>query len=872
MLQHGLPYFTLISMKKRFLLPQLAPLVLLLGLFSSHIQAQNTVLTSIHGRVTDSLTATPLPYASVQVEGEELGTRTDIDGFFFYQTKNKPRKIRITYVGYKPYTVKITPGENNELTIKMVEETFGIKEVTVRPKKYSRRNNPAIDLIEEVFKHKDDNRKEGLEYYSFEKYEKLQFDLNNINDKFRNKWYFNKFRFVFNNVDTNKVNNKVALPFYLRERLSNVYYRKNPSATKEYQLGEHQTALRQEYDVDSDGISKYLSSMYEDVDIYKPNIDLLGTQFVGPLSAIATAYYRFYIIDTLEVGGEKFADIFFAPKNKTDLAFMGNMLVALDSSYAVRKVVMGISKQINLNWITDLRIEQEYNFFGAGDKRRLLLTTDAITMDFNILKQSTGRSMLAHKTVSYNNYVLNQPLPDSLFLGTLKLIKTKDQIPKDGWPALRHVPLTTREQGVNVMMDSIQRVPTFRRVMLVSTIATSGFVKFGWFEAGSLSTFYSFNDIEGNRMRFGGRTNQKLVKSLILNGYAAYGSKDKKWKWNGVATWSFNHKAPRLYPNNQMILSYQNDIRAPGVDVSNWSPDNLFLSFQRGSNQRMQYQRTIRGEYLREFRGGLAYNPSFSWREYSPAGLLRYDYQTPGDSAFFQKSTVVTSEAGISLRFAPNEQFYQGTVYRYQIPTASPVFTLSYKAGVKGIMGSEYNYHKLVFTFIKNFYIAPLGNLQISTEAGRTFGQVPFPLLDIHRANQSYQFDWYSYNLMNFMEFASDKYIALTAHHNLNGFILNKIPLIKKLKLREVSSFKLLWGGLDNRNRPSAENGLLLFPKDDNGATYIHTLEKKPYMEASVGVVNIFKILRIDYLWRLSYTDLPNVDNWGVRFSIQAGF
>jgi Family of unknown function (DUF5686)/CarboxypepD_reg-like domain len=843
------------------------------GLFSAAAQGQNTTTsTTIHGQVTDSLSGSPLPYASVQIEGEELGTRTDIDGFFFFQTKNKPRKIRITYVGYKPFTTALKPGAHNELKVQMVETSFGIKEVTVKPKKYSKRDNPAVDLIEEVFKHKDQNRKEGLDYYSYEKYEKLQFDLNNINDKFRRKWYFRKFRFIFDNVDTNKVNGKVALPFYLRERIANVFYRKDPHTTKEYVIGERQTALRPEYEVDNDGISKYLTNLYQDVDIYEPNITLLTTQFIGPLSGAATAFYRFYIIDTLESGGEKFADIFFAPKNKTDLAFMGNILVALDSTYAVRKVVMGISKQINLNWVSDLRIEQEYGFFGTGDKRRLLLTTDAVKMDFNILKQSSGRSLQAHKTVSYKNYVLNEPLPDSLFQGTLQIINTKKQIPNEAWPKMRHGPLTAQEKNLNKMMDSIQHVPTFKRLMLAATIATSGYVKFGGFEMGPLSTFASFNDVEGARFRFGGRSNQLFVKRLLLTGYGAYGLKDKQWKWNGTATWSFVNQIPRQYPMNQMTLAYQKDIRAPGADVSNWSPDNIFLSFQRGSNLRMQYQRVARIEYIREDRGGLGVNPSFIWKEYRPGGLLRYDYQLPGDSLFAQKPTVTTAEAGLTLRFAPNEKFYQGTVYRFPMLTKYPIFTISYKAALKGVMGSEYNYHKLTFTMLKNIFVGPLGRSQVSIEAGRTFGKVPFPLLDIHRANQSFQFDWYSYNLMNFMEFASDKYVAFTAHHNLNGFVLNKIPLLKKLQLREVGSFKLLYGGLDKKNRPSADNGLLLFPTDDNGETFIHTLEKKPYMEASVGIVNIFKILRIDYLWRLSYQDLPNVDKWGLRFSMQVGF
>ena len=860
-------------MSKRQLLARIASVCLLFGLFSNLLSAQqSTQLTSIHGRVIDSLSKDPLPYASVQIAGEELGTRTDINGYFFYQTNKRPQQIKITYVGYKPIKAQILPGTNNELSIEMVEETYGIKEITVRPKKYRRKNNPAIDLIQEDFKHKDENRKEGLDYYSYEKYEKLQFDLNNIDNKFRKRWYLKKFRFIFDNVDTNKVNGKVALPFYLRERLSNVYYRKDPNAKKEYVLAENQTRLQDEYEVDNDGISSYLTNLYQDVDIYDPNITLLTTQFVGPLSGAATAFYRFYIIDTLEAGGEKFADIFFAPKNKTDLAFMGNILVALDSTYAVRKVTMGISKQINLNWVTDLRIEQEYSFFGSGENRRLLLTTDAVVMDFNVFKKSKGRSLQAHKTVSYKNYQMNQPIPDSLFAGTLDVIKNLSPTPKSQWPKLRHSPLGTREKGINTMMDSIQQVPAFKAFMLAATITSSGYVKFNGFEAGPIATFVSFNDVEGTRLRFGGRSNQKFVKNLLLTGYGAYGFKDQRWKWNGTATWSFTNEIPRKFPMNQVTVAYQRDIRSPGADVTNWSPDNIFLSFQRGTNLRMQYQRIARIEYIKEHRGGFSLNPAFYWKEYTPGGLLRYEYQVPGDSTFLEKPDITTAEAGITLRFAPNEKFYQGTVYRFPMLTKYPVFLLSYKAGIKGVMGSEFNYHKVTFSAFKNVFMGPIGRSQVTLEAGRTFGSVPFPLLDIHRANQSYQFDWYSYNLMNFMEFASDKYLALTVHHNMNGFIFNKLPLIKHLKLREVGSFKLLWGGLDQKNRPSVDNGLLIFPKDDFGDTYIHTLEDEPYMEASVGIANIFRLLRIDYLWRLTYKDLPNVDSWGVRFSIQVGF
>ena len=835
------------------------------------LSAQTVTLTTVHGRVTDTLN-TPRPYASVQVDGEEIGVRTDIDGYFYFQSKKHPKFVKIAYVGYKSQKVKINPDVHNELEIKLLEETYGIQEVTIRPKKYRKKDNPAVDLIQEVFKHKDQNRKEGLDYYSFEKYEKLEFDLNNINDGFRKKWYLKRFRFIFNNVDTNDVNGKVALPFFFRERLLEVKYRKDPSTLKEYLVGENQTKLRDEYDVDNDGVSKYISNLYQDIDIYQPNIDLLSIQFVGPLSGIATSYYRFYITDTLEVNGEKFADVFFAPMNKSNLAFMGNMLVALDSTYAVRKVVMGVSKDINLNFVTDLRIEQEYDFFGEGSSRRLLLTTDAVTMDFNILKNAEGRSLLVHKTNSYRNYVLNQPIPDSLFSPPVPtLVKRPIQLTAEDWPDYRHQPLEIREVAIGKMMDSIQHSPTFRTVMTASNIAGTGFVKFGGLEMGPIATFASFNDIEGSRFRVGGRTNQKFIKPLQLSGYLAYGTLDRQWKYRAAATWSLSGELPRKFPMNNITVGYQRDIRPLGADISNWSPDNLLLSFQRGSNSRMAYQDVARVEYVREFQTGFSVNPFFYWKRFTPAGKLSFEYQAVGTPDFISQPDITTTEAGVILRFAPNEKFYQGTTYRFTMLTQKPVFTLTYRAGVSTI-GGTYDYHKLVASFSKYFFLGPLGRSYVFAEAGRTFGTVPFPLLDIHRANQSYQYDWYSYNLMNFMEFASDKYFGLTLYNNFSGLLLNNIPVIKKLQWREVATLKLLWGGLDDKNRPTVDNGLLRFPLNDQGADYIHTLGSKPYVEASVGIANIFRVIRLDYLWRLSYTDLPNVDTWGIRFSFQAGF
>ena len=372
-------------------IPALSSLALLIFLLlPGAVFAQQ--ITSIHGKVVDSRTNEPLPYASVQLPEAKVGTRTDISGNFLLETNRPATQLRISYVGYTTQNLDVQPGARNEITVRLTDETVSLREIEVRPDKYRRRNNPAVDLIGQVFAHKDQNRKEGLDYYNYEAYEKLQFDLNNLSDKFRQRRSLRKFQFVFANVDTNQVNGKVALPVYLRERLLNVYYRRDPQAEKEFITAEQQTGLKGY--LDEEGISTYLNSLYQSVDIYDANISLLTTQFVGPLSALAPTMYRFYIMDTVEYQGTRCADVFFAPRNKSDLAFVGNLLVALDSTYAVRKVQMGISHDINLNWVSDLHLEQDFDFFGQGESRRLMLTKDEITMDFQLVRSDKRQRTL----------------------------------------------------------------------------------------------------------------------------------------------------------------------------------------------------------------------------------------------------------------------------------------------------------------------------------------------------------------------------------------------------------------------------------------------------------------------------------------------
>jgi hypothetical protein len=844
---------------------------LLFGLLiSSALFAQNK--TSVHGKILDGKTKETLPYATVQFPDANLGTRADTDGNFLIETSVPVTQLRIAYVGYNTETLDIKAGEHNEIIVRMTEASVTLNEIEIRPKKYRRKNNPAVDLVGQVFAHKDQNRRQGLDFYQYEAYEKLQLDINNVSDKFRNRRSLRKFQFIFENVDTNQVNGKVALPVYLRERLMNVYYRKDPQTEKEYVTGEQQTGLKGY--LDDDGVSAYLNNLYQNVDIYGANIDLLSAQFVGPLSGLAPVMYEFHIVDTVEFKGTRYVDLFFTPRNKNDLAFVGNMLVSLDSSYAVRRVQMGISKKINLNWVSDLHIEQEFDFFGTGIDRRLMLVKDEISMDFQVIKSEKGRSILGHKTISYNNYHLNEFLPDSLFRTKVNTIVDEKSTQRDAnyWLEHRHIPLSKTEVGIYKMVDSVQNVPAFRRSMNVAVLFLAGYKSFDWFDLGPVNTFYSFNDVEGFRPRIGGRTNSRLAKNLLIEGYAAYGFKDEKWKYYGGLTYAFANKTPRSYPMNQMTVSYQNETQIPGENLQFVQEDNILLSFKRGVNDKMIYNRALQVEYVRELRRGLSYSLAFRKVKKTPGGALLFDYQETDEIGTEYQRDIATATVGINLRYAPNEKFYQGKSYRVPILNKYPIFQLGIQISKKNLLGGDYEYQTVTAKVSKIFYLAPLGISDWTLEAGRVFGTVPYPLLEIHRANQTYSYQLQAYNLMNFMEFASDKYVSLNVQHNFGGFFFNKIPLLRRLKWREVASFKGLFGGLDAKNRPNDTNGQLRFPVDASGRTVTQTLENKPYIEASVGIANIFRLFRVDYVRRLTYTELPGVSKWGIRARFKLDF
>ncbi len=840
------------------------------------IFSQNT--PSVKGTVIDEESGEGISYASIQAGATNTGVSTDINGHFFLKLDDNINSLKISAIGYKTITVKIAKGKYQELTIKLAPSSFELSEVEVKVSKYKNKGNPAVELIKKVLENKEKNRRESFDYFHYEKYEKVDMAYNNITEGTRKSLLFRNIDFVFNFADTNKTTGKVYLPFFFREALSDVYFRKDPKAEKEYIHGEFNTVMPGVFD--NIGIASFIQNLSQPVDIYDNAINLVTVDFISPLSPIAPNIYRFYILDTSVIKETPMVHMYFAPRFKSDKAFMGNMWIALDSTYAVRRIELGIPKEINLNWVNEMQITQEFSWVetdniinGVKHKSRgLMVSQDDLFMDFAITKNEESKSILGSKKVSYRNITLNNPIPDSVFRTKVKTFRDEgaDEKTEEFWKTNRHDTLSRQQKNIVLMVDSLGKNKPFQRMMKIGRLVLEGYTSVGKINIGPANTFYSFNEIEGFRGRIGGRTNTLFSKRMVFEGYAAYGFKDKKWKGFGGLRYSFPNQNVLKFPYNQIQIWYQDEIRIPGQDLNFVQEDNFLLSFKRGVNNKMIYNELLGLEYTKEAQNGFSYAISFKKGRQRPAGVLKFEYLEDGETV--TKNEIKTSEFGLTLRYAPNEQFYQTSLYRVPILNKYPIFTFNYSVGLNGLLDGEYDYHNLNLKIQKLFYLSPIGYSKVSFEAGKIFGNVPYPLLAIHRANQTYSYQFESYNLMNFLEFVSDQYVSLHIFHNFEGILFNRIPLISKLKLREVATFKALVGSLDAKNDPLVSQGVFQFPVDNDGKSLTYSLEKAPYMEASVGIANIFKFFRVDYILRLSYLNHPGISKSGIRARFKIEF
>lgn len=839
----------------------LLALIIFTGIIQSFAQ------TVVQGVVTDIYSKQPLQYVSVVLKGGR-GTVTDSLGRYKLTSSSKIATLQVTYIGYLTILKPITPGITQTINFELETDPKAINSVTVTTRKrapYRNKGNPAVELIRRVIANKPLNRTDSYNYVQYEQYEKMQVSISNVSDKLANSKLLKNYKFLFENRDTTKLEGKALLPVYLEETLSQKYYRKKPEKTKTIVTGEKRVNFG-EY-IDNAGVSSYLNRLYMDVDIYDNDIPLFTYQFLSPIADLAPTFYMYYIRDTtVDANGHKLIKIYFTPRNTNDLLFRGNMWVTLDGNYSVEKINMFLSKNVNLNFVRELHIDLD---FEKSEDSRYHLSRSNIMADASVTKGS-GTGFFGERTVSYRKFKINQALPDSVYDGPALVKKEKaDKLPDDFWKAGRHDTLTHTESKVYSNIDSLEKMPSFRRTLAIATFLLAGYTSVGPFEIGPAAAFYSFNPVEGFKLRLGGRTTPKFSKRLYFETYGAYGFKDERWKGFLSTTYSLNNKSIYSFPLNYVRVSYQHDTKIPGQELQFVAEDNFLLSFKRGKNDKWLYNSNFKIDFVKEFDNHLSFSLGYkNWKQ-EPAGAIIYNKEVNGSLVNVNK--LITSEFSGELRWAPKEQFYQGKVYRIPIINKYPIFTLRFIAGVKGLLNSEYNYQNISARFEKRAYMSQLGYSDLVVEGGYIFGKIPYPLMTVHRANQTYAYQLNSYNLMNFQEFVSDRFLGISVDHHFNGLFFNRVPLLKKLKLREVVSVKVLYGGVRDENDPAKDPSLIKYPIFDGSPTTF-ALNKKPYIEGSVGIANIFKLIRVDLVKRFNYLENPYVASLGVRARFKFDF
>lgn len=847
-------------------------LFLLLGCCIS-VSAQN-----IQGVVTDSLTNDPIPYLSVFYEGKGVGSITDNDGHYKVETRKGWNKLTFSAVGYVTKVVNIIPGVTKNLNVRMRPDDIMLDEVVVKPKreKYSRKNNPAVELMKKVIAHKNNNKLSENDYYQYNKYQKITMSLNDVTPEMLEKGMYKKMPFLKDQIELCEETNKFILPISVDETASQKIYRKHPKSEKTIIKGMSSTGVNELF-ATGDMLSTVLKDVFTDVNIYDNDIRLLQYPFISPISSSdAISFYKFYIMDTTFVDKDKCFHLTFVPNNSQDFGFTGHLYVLADSSYTVKKCTMNLPKKSGVNFVDNMDIIQEFEQLPNGE---WVLKTDDMIVEMTLMKIMQGFQI--RRTTRYSDYAFDE-LPQQLFKRKGAEIKEADAMMRgdDFWNQYRPVPLTQTESSMDMLVKRLEQMPGFKYVIFVLKAFIENFVETGTKEhpskvdIGPVNTMISNNYIDGLRLRMSAQTTANLNPHLFFKGYYAYGFKDHRSKYMGEVEYSFNKKEylPREFPKNSITFSYQYDVMSPTDKFLKTDKDNVFVSFKTSTVDQMSYVRNIALKYENETQFGLKTTVEVKHSTDEPTGGLAY---ITNDDQKTLVPEIQTMEASLAFRYAPGETFVNTKQRRIPVSFDAPVFTLSHTAGFKGVLGGEYNYNLTEIGLYKRFWFSSWGKIDMFVKGGAQWNKVPFPLLIMPAANLSYILQRETFNLINNMEFLNDRYASLDVSWDLNGKIFNRIPLLKKLKWREAIGFKMLYGHLTDKNNPMKHPGdseLFLFPTRDGRPTSFVMDPKTPYMECSVGIHNIFKILHIDYVRRLNYLDHPNANKWGVRFMVMMTF
>lgn len=849
--------------------------------FSFILSILLTLAISIHAQIHMEIVDTQgfaIPFANATYRGHHIAAASDIEGKLTI-ARHEGWSLTISSVGFKEQTIKVNSNTPNKIKITLKDDQRTLNEVVVTNSKgkYSRKNNPAVELMKRVVAAKKKTQLENKDYYQYNKYQKLTLALNDLTKENIDSGRLFKQQFVKDQVELCKYNDKLILPVIINETVTQNVYRKEPKSKKSIILGENKGGINQLIET-GDILDVIMKDVFTDVDIYDDQVRLLQYPFTSPIGKDAVDFYRYYIEDTVYVDKDLCYHLQFIPNNQQDFGFRGELFILADTTLHVKKLSMTIPKRSDVNFVENLRIDQAYTQMSSGD---WVLTQDDMIVELKVA--NFMQKMICIRATNNSDYSF-EPIAPKLFKGKAPQRKEANAQMRDDdfWSQYRKIDLTKSEKQMDSFINHIQNIKGFGWFMFGMKALIENFVETSKHDSkidiGPINTLISNNFIDGLRTRISAQTTANLNPHWFFAGYYARGWGSKQNYYSGTLTYSFNKKdyLPREFPKRTLSLNVSRDVCLPSDKFIRTDKDNVFTAFKWASIDKMMFYERQQLQFEREEEWGFKttvgikreYNTGYGEMHFTPVNQFKNIEENPDWKN--PELGIHTTEVHAEIRIAPGETFINTKQRRLPINLDAPVFTIAHTCGISGFLGGQYDYNLTELEIYKRFWMKSWGKIDCYLKGGYQWNKVPYPLLITPRANLCYIMEDETFRLINNMEFMNDKFASLEISWDLNGKIFNRIPLIKKLKWREYIGVNTMWGSLSDKNNPYLnpdDNLLFAVPK---GCYIMDT--KKPYVEAVVGIHNIFKILHVEYVRRLTYNELPTSPKWGMRFMFRATF
>ena len=821
--------------------------------------------------VVDSQSGDSISYANAIYSKLKIGASSNASGQFVIARING-EVLTVTAVGYKPRKIKITKKTPDVLEIKLINDTKQLEGIVVKAKrrhKYSRKNNPAVELMKRVIAAKEQTHLENHQYYQFNKYQKVTMALNNLTPEDMESGVFKKAPWLKDQVETCPYNGKLILPFSVDETLTQHIYRKEPKDEKDIIKGQTTKGISKLIQTGST-LNTMVKDLFKDIDLYNDQIELLQSRFPSPIGSTAISFYHFYIDDTVMVNNDQCIRLQFMPANQQDFGFRGELYVLNDSSLHVRKCDMQLPANTGVNFVDAMKFLQEYTKLPCGE---WVLTTDNMVAELKLTDLLSR--VIVIRTTGMHDYAFN-PIDNHLFRGKAKLAYDPNARMRDDayWSQHRTTSLTKSEASIDSFIAKMGQTKNFKWFMFVTKALLENFIETGTAESpskvdiGPVNTFISKNFIDGIRLRVAARTTANFNPHWFFDGYYAYGTKSKSHYYGAKVIYSFNKPEyqPIEFPIRTLSLESYRDIESPSDKYLKHNKDNIFMTFRPVKVEKLYLFERQMVNFMWETDYGLATSFNFTTEGNRPMGRLIYQ-KMDGDIIDKVRMSSIT----FGLDYRPGQSYINSKQQRIEVNLDAPRYTLTHTIGIKGLLGSDFCYNMTEISAYKRFWLGSWGHFDLRIKAGAQWNKVPYLLLIMPPVNTSYFEHQGSFNLMENMEFLNDRYAQFNMAWNLEGKILNRIPLIRKMKWREYFAFKGMWGHLTDKNNPlldknSNDPNLYRFPEGTTVMTH------DPYLELVVGIHNILKCLEIDYVKRLTYTHAPGISKQGIRFGFNVVF